>query len=73
MHRAVIPLVLSLVAAPGAAQSPTIRLGIACNGPVPVLLEIEATAPALVHVTVDALFAWCAAEAPTKSKWRAGA
>lgn len=73
MHRAVVPLVLALAAAPGAAQSPTLRLGIACNGPVPVLLEIEALAPTIVHVLLDELFAYCAREAPTKSHWRAGA
>lgn len=73
MHRAVVPLVLSLAALPAVAQSPTIRIGVGCNGPVPVLLEIEATAPSLVHVTVEELFAYCAREAPTKSHWRTGA
>ncbi len=73
MHRAVVPLVLALAAAPGAAQSPTIRLGIACAGPVPVLLEIEALAPTIVHVLLDQLYAYCAREAPQKTRWRTGA
>lgn len=73
MRCAAIPLVLSLSALPAVAQSPTIRIGVGCAGPTPVILEIEASGAALIHVAVDDLFAWCAAQAPTKSRWRGGA
>lgn len=68
-----VALIAAALALPVHAQAPTFRIGVGCNGPIPVLLEIEATAAGLVHVTVDELFAYCAKEAPTKSHWRVGA
>lgn len=73
MHRAVSSFALLLAALPAVAQSPTIRIGVGCNGPIPVLMEIEATGPAVVHVLMDEIYAYCAREAPTKSHWRTGA
>jgi hypothetical protein len=62
--RALSLAILAAAAMPTAAQAPAFRLGIACDGAMPVAIEIHASRAGSTLVTVEELLAFCMLHAP---------
>jgi hypothetical protein len=66
-------VVAGALAMPVAAQAPAFRLGVVCDGAMPVAVEITATRAGQTLVTLEELLAFCMLNAPaepTKQRWR---
>jgi hypothetical protein len=71
-----VKLALSLAAAlalPVSADDPTFRIGIACDGGLPMVIRIEATRPGVTDLTLPELMEFCAQERPQRMRWQGGA
>jgi hypothetical protein len=66
MRLAALALAATLAGVPAAASDPPIWLGVVCDGPVPVGMQIRATRAAETVVTLDELVAFCASQAPAQ-------
>jgi hypothetical protein len=58
--RTVSFVVAGALAMPVAAQAPAFRLGIACDGAMPVAVQITASGPGSTLLHLEELFTFCA-------------
>ena len=64
----------ALVAAiPASAESPAFRVGVACDGGLPMVIQIEATRPGITQLLLPELLEFCAEKRPIKHRWQGGA
>lgn len=67
-------VIAALVAAiPASAQDATFRIGVACEGGLPMVIQIEASRPGVTQLTLPELMEFCAAERPQRMRWQGGA
>ena len=65
--------VFAALAMPAVAQAPAFRVAVACDGAMPVGIEVTATRPGSTVITVEELMAFCMLHAPVvpeKQRWR---
>lgn len=55
-----------------ATDGPTFRVGLACDGPMPAVLQIEALRPGALILTLPDLMEACVATMPERARWRVG-
>jgi hypothetical protein len=72
--RAAIVLAGVVAALPVAANDdPPWRFGIACDGGLPMVIQIEATRAGTIEITLVELMQFCADQRPEKTQWQGGA
>jgi len=72
MRLASVFLAAMLAGAPAEASAPIFRIGVVCDGAMPIGIQIVAVAPGATEVTIDELMAFCAAQVPAQrpQSWR---
>lgn len=69
-----LALVAALAAAmPMSAQDATFRIGVACEGGLPMVIQIEASRPGVTQLTLPELMEFCAEKRPISHRWQGGA
>lgn len=65
-------LFAAALALPIAADGPSFRVQIGCEGGLPMVIQIEATRPDVMAVTLQELMEFCAQARPQRQKWQGG-
>lgn len=60
-------------AVPASASDPTFRFGVACDGGLPVVIQVEAVRAGVTRLTLHELMEFCAERRPIKHRWQGGA